>query len=254
MADHPRNIPDKWKKHEVLRKHARLSRYMPETRRLTRSSLDAMLRKYGMVYVKPVIGSLGAGVMRVERRGSGLQYQAGLRIRRFARLRPGYAAIVRETRRKPYMVQQGIRLARYRGRPFDIRVMVQRTPKRSWTVTGMAGRVAHPRKVVTNGSQGGTIYPVSVLLPHSARLRHIGRIGIRAARRMRAVFPGVVEIGLDVAIDRAGKPWILEANTRPDPCPFTKLPSRGALRRIVRYQAAWGIRRSLRCVKAKRGI
>ncbi len=232
-----------------------MSSSMPETRRLTRRSLKSMLRKYGMVYVKPVVGSLGNGVMKVEKRGNGLRFQLGLRKMRFAGIGAGYAAIVRAGRRKPYLVQRGIRLATYRGRPYDIRVMVQRTPLRPWTVTGMVGRVAPPRKIVTNGSQGGTIYPVSALIPNGAGLRRrMSRIGLLAARRLHAAYPGLVEIGLDIAIDRRGKPWVLEANTRPDPCPFTKLPSRHMLRRIMQFHKPWGIKRGLHCVKAKRGI
>lgn len=231
-----------------------MRRYMPETRRMTRRSVKSMLRKYSMVYVKPVVGSLGIGVMKVEKRGRGLQYQNGTVRRSFPDFLSGYAPIVRASGGKRYMVQQGIRMARYRGRPFDIRVMVQRWPGGGWKATGWAGRLAHPRKIVTNGSQGGTIYPVSTLLRDSRPLlARIERVGLQAARRLGAVYPGVAEIGLDFAIDRLRRPWILEANTRPDPCPFTKLPDKRMLRRILRYGEAMGRVYKLSCMKSLRG-
>jgi len=254
MAKYARNISNKWAKHEALRRHSALSAHMPETRRMTRTSLRAMLGKYRMVYVKPVVGSLGKGVMRVESAGRGLRYQAGVHIRKHANYASGYAAILKETRGRPYMVQRGIRLSRYGGRPFDLRVVVQRMPRTDWTVTGIAGRVAHPRKIVTNGSQGGTIYSVNRLLPGGAALeRRMRKLGLQAARRLHRVYPGIVELGLDLAVDRNRRLWIIEANTRPDPCPFSKLPNRGMLNRIVRYGAAWGIRYKLHCMKARRG-
>ena len=254
MAKYARNISSKWAKHEALRRHPALSAHMPETRRMTQASLRAMLERYRMVYVKPVVGSLGKGVMRVDSAGRGLRYQAGVRRRKHAHYASGYAAIKRETGGRPYMVQRGIRLAKFGGRPFDLRVVVQRMPRTDWTVTGIAGRVAHPRKIVTNGSQGGTIYPANRLLPGGASLQsRIRQIGLQAARKLHRVYPGLVEIGLDLAVDRNRRLWIIEANTRPDPCPFSKLPSRAMLNRIVRYGAAWGIRYKLHCVKARRG-
>jgi glutathione synthase/RimK-type ligase-like ATP-grasp enzyme len=249
-----RNIASKWLKHEALRRSSwRLSKYMPETRRLTRDNLERMLDKYGMVYVKPVFGALGTGVMRVDKTDGGLSYQIGLKRKRYSSISAGYAALLKETRGKAYMVQRGIWLARYKGQPFDIRVMVQRLPRKPWKMTGMAARVAAPGKIVTNGSQGGTIYPVSMLISNAMK-RRLRRISLRAARRLHAVFPGLVQIGLDVAVDQSRRPWIIEANTYPDPCPFTKLPSLRALRRILRYQRAWGIRRRLKCLKARQGV
>jgi glutathione synthase/RimK-type ligase-like ATP-grasp enzyme len=252
MNEYRRSVWNKWAKHEVLRKGRGLSRYMPETKRMTRRSVRVMLRKYGMVYVKPVFGSLGIGVMKVTGAGRRLRYQRGTAKRSFPRFSKGYASILRAAKGKPYMVQQGIRMARYRGRPFDLRLVVQRRPGRNWRVTGGLVRLAHPRKIVTNGSQGGTIYPLQAMLPGRGTRRRLNRIALRSARRLHAVYPRLIEIGLDVAIDRRRRPWILEANTRPDPCPFTKLPNRRMLRRIVRYAGAWGRRYKLNCTKSRR--
>lgn len=238
-----------------MRRHPRLDVYLPETRLMTRQSLKAMLRKHRMVYVKPVNGSLGIGVMKVMRMGKGLHFQLGLKKRRFSNFDRGYNAIVHAGKGKPYMVQKGIYLSKFRGRLFDIRLVVQRLPRKAWTVTGIACRVAHPGKIVTNGSQGGTIYSFARVLPNKQWLRkRLVRIGLRSARRLHAAYRGLVEIGLDLAVDGKLHPWIIEANTRPDPCPFTKLPDGSMLRKILRYQKAWGIHRKLHCIKARRGV
>jgi hypothetical protein len=264
-----RHLPDKMIKTRILTRRRALKRYIPETLRMDRTSLNNMLEKWGMVYVKPVRGAMGRGVMRVERierrHGSAkkrfeYRIQIGEQKRRFGDYISAYRAIRHAAGGEPYLAQRGIRLLSYRGRIFDIRVMVQRNPRGRWEVTGIAGRAAHPRKAVTNGSQGGTIYPVSDLLRANMGTQKrrsltaaVRRIGLQAARQMGRAYPGIQEIGADIALDRQRRPWILEVNTRPDPCPFTKLPDRRMLRRILYYGSMYGRRYKLDCTKSKPG-
>lgn len=274
-------ISNKLTKTRVLVKNPELSKHIPATRRMDKTSLLGMLEKYGMVYIKPCCGSLGKGVIRVERLSVGgkagsseegsshrtpeqkerYRYQAGTRVSSFTGYDKLYHALAGETLGKPYLVQKGIRLLMYESRPFDIRVMVQRSPKGGWEATGIAGRVAHPRKMVTNGSQGGTIYPVETLLEtHTSLTKRtdvidaMNRLGVKAAVQLSGTYPGLREIGVDIALDKELYPWILEVNTYPDPCPFTKLPDDRMLRRIVSYGKAYGRVYSLKCTKAKRGM
>lgn len=273
-------ISNKLTKTRVLVKHPELNKHIPATRRMDKSSLQGMLEKFGMVYIKPCCGSLGKGVIRVERLSAGgkagssekenlsalgqkgsYRYQAGTRVSSFTGYDKLYHALAGETLGKPYLVQKGIRLLTYESRPFDIRVMVQKSPKGGWEATGIAGRVAHPRKVVTNGSQGGTIYPVETLLEtHTSLAKRtdlidsMNRLGVKAAVQLSGTYPGLREIGVDIALDKGLHPWILEVNTYPDPCPFTKLPDDRMLRRIVRYGKAYGRIYCLKCTKAKRGM
>ncbi|MEK3876972.1 YheC/YheD family protein [Paenibacillus sp. FSL M7-0420] len=278
MKEQISRISNKLTKTTVLAKKSELKRHIPETRQLSRRVLQAMLQNHQMVYIKPCCGSLGEGVIRVEQRmlrsssgagGSGTdsgtrrsyRYQAGTRIRTFGNYNEAYQALLAETRGRSYLVQKGIRLLTYGGRPFDIRVMVQRNLQGEWEATGAAGRVAHPQKVVTNGSQGGTIYPVETLLKAYTRseksselLAQMYKLGVKCALQLSSAYPGLKEIGLDLALDRRLTPWILEVNTAPDPCPFTKLKDTRMLDRIVRYGTAYGRTYKLKCMKAKRGI
>lgn len=279
MKKQIRRISNKLIKTRLLAGSQELKRHIPATKRMNNSVLHEMLQKYKMVYIKPCCGSLGQGVIRVEKMSSaGLnskggsdparrkkqlhyRYQAGTQVHKFSDYDTAYRAILKETLGKSYLVQKGIRLLGYDGRPFDIRVMVQRNPKRQWEATGVAGRVAHPRKVVTNGSQGGTIYPVEELLDTYTSIEGredlitaIKEIGVKSANQLSTAYPGLQEIGVDIALDQRLKPWILEVNTAPDPCPFTKLKDRSMLDRIVRYGKTYGRTYNLKCMKAKRGV
>lgn len=255
-----RGIGDKLAMNRVLRTNKWLARFIPDTRRMNRAVLKAMLGKYGMVYVKPCRGNKGRGVMRVEMERTGCRVREGTRNKRYAGVDEAYRAIMRAAGGKPYLVQQGIRVLRHGGRPFDVRVMVQRNPRGEWEATGQVGRVAHPRKVVTNGSQGGTIYPMDVLLKghmdtkkRTALIATMRKISRQCAKQYGAARGGK-EIGADIAIDGRHRLWIIEVNTIPDPCPFTKLNDKTMIRRIVRYGRAYGRKYRLNCTKAKKGV
>jgi len=253
-------IASKWIKTRVLVRSSYLAAHIPATLRLNRGSLARLLKKYQMVYVKPVSGSCGIGVMRVERLRSGWVVRDGKRRRNFATYDKLYSWLSHRTRRVPYLVQRGIHMLRFKGRPIDFRVVIQKGKRVKWRVTGMAARVAHPLKAVTNGSQGGSIHAAQELLRRTAGrktskrlLRQMGRIARVTAQRLSRAYPRMNELGLDIAVDRKRRAWILEVNTRPDPCPFTKLANPAMIRRMVKYARGYGRTYCLRCNKARRG-
>lgn len=259
---------DKWEKTLLFLGDAKLKKHLPTTKLLTKNNLQKVLGQWGMVYVKPTRGSQGRGVMRVERsrvKGTGgmgwrYSYQLGERRKSFDSYEAFYLSILKDTNRKGYLIQKGIRMLEHAGRPFDIRLVIQRAPRGGWEATGTLGRVAHPRKIVTNGSQGGTIYPTDFLLrkytnaaKRRSMLAYMDRLGIHMAKKMERSYSGINELGIDLAIDRELKPWILEVNTIPDPCPFAILQDQTMIRKIVRYAKGYGKTYTLNCKKAKRG-
>ncbi|ULL19307.1 YheC/YheD family protein [Paenibacillus sp. H1-7] len=253
-------ISSKLKKTRVVLRDHRLARYVPSTRTYSKARLRKMLDRYHLVYMKPNRGSLGVGVMRVEKRGGTYKYQAGTKKRTFSSFRAMVSSLQQRVRGKSYLVQKGIRVLKRNRRPFDFRVVIQKNHHGVWEPTGAAGRVAHPRKAVTNGSQGGTIFSVQKLLrPHAGSYRSyklmkkMNRIARLTATQFSRAYPAVHELGLDIAVDRNLYPWILEVNTSPDPCPFTKLRDKSMIRKIVAYGRANGRRYSLHCSRAKSG-
>ncbi len=218
--------------------------YIPRTEIASRENVHDMLRQFGMVYVKPNLGTGGHGVMKAERikGGSrdGYRYKLGLRTYAFSTFDAFYSSLSKNFGGRRYLVQQGIRMLTYKQRPFDIRIMVQKNSDRVWEHTGTIGRLAHPKRAVTNYHSGGTPLSIDKLLkPHAADKRRgelakkLGALGLQVAAHMQSGYPGVKELGVDVGMDKALKPWIFEVNTRPDPFIFKKLNRPEVYRRIL---------------------
>lgn len=247
-----RRISSKWAKTEALLSSPELRSRVPDTRRFDKETVRGMLDEHGMIYVKPVNGTYGRGVIRLGRQldPEGVYtLQAGEKQIVFSSFEEMYDTLLRMKRPRPYLSQQGIELLKRGGRRFDFRVMVQMSPAGRWETTGIIGRLAHPRKIVTNYHAGGTPMPLERLMKAHLEAagrtvgdysRELSKLGEDVAVTLGTRFPGLKEIGIDVAVDTELMPWILEVNTLPDPYIFLKLPDRSVYRRIRRYAAAYG--------------
>ncbi len=241
-------IGNKWVKAKILMNHPELGKHHPETRLLNKDSLYFMLAKHKMVYIKPVYGCHGNGVIRLDMPAAKTyRYQSGSRKKTFSNFPVFYDAIKKRIKSKPYLVQEGIRLLKYQQRHFDVRVMVQKNPHNRWEVSGMLCRAAHPHSVVTNLVKGGIVVSVDrALSPHASREKRkqlvdkIKKIGMKTANHLESKYPRIKELGLDVAVDLNLKPWILEVNMMPNLWLFLKLSDKSMFYRIIRNAKAYG--------------
>lgn len=240
-----RYVHSKLSKTQALLNNAAVRGYVPLTRVLTAANLKELLDKYKMVYVKPNAGSYGNGVIRAEWRQKEerpYKYQLGLRERRFPTFDGLQSSISKATGHRRYLVQQGIHLLTFKRVRFDIRVMVQRNPQGKWVTTGIIGRVADPRKIVTNVHNGGKLRSVETLMGSylsgaklQAFIRELRSLGVKSAQALQERYPGLKEIGVDVAVDEKHRPWILEVNTAPDPYIFRWLKDKNIFKTVYTY-------------------
>ncbi len=215
---------NKWEVHSLLSKRSESRVYLPETRLLTAlSDLTFFASRYDEVYLKPTMSSVGRGIMKVTKADGGylLHRRRGQSMSHsfYPSLTQVFAAIRPLLRKSTYLIQQGIDLATFRGNHYDIRALVQKDGAGNWVVTGMAARVAARGAIVTHVPNGGTRQPLKRVMPadHFALVRR----QLQAAGR---VIPKVLEeemgktfgeLSLDLAIDRSGKVWLIEANAKP---------------------------------------
>jgi glutathione synthase/RimK-type ligase-like ATP-grasp enzyme len=233
----------KWNKHKILRMTATLRAHLPECSPYKRTTLHKMLKRHRIVYAKPDNSSLGYGVIRIE---SGAPYilQSGTRRIRCKTLTTLSRTLQSLMKKRPYILQQGIELMTYNRRRFDLRVMVQRSKTGQWHVTGDAARLAPARQIITNISAGGSVVPLSGLLPDSISTtgkhdlrKKCEKIALTASQQLARHLPNLRESGVDLAIDRTRRIWILELNTRPDTKMFNRLADRSIIEKINRFRS-----------------
>ncbi|CAH1190019.1 Endospore coat-associated protein YheD [Paenibacillus plantiphilus] len=217
-----RQLASKWAKTEVLLSHSQIAPHIPPTRIFSPASLRTMLQSHGMVVIKPVCGAGGHGVIKVSKEGGGYSHTYFSSTRRFSSFDGLYQSLNTLRKGRKYLIQKGIRLATISGRPIDYRVKHVKQPDGRWLITAIVGRLARKGLFVTNLCRGGTSLTGSQGIRQSVSARAVSgkkremRMLTKLATQMlENRFPGIGQLGFDYGIDKSGKLWIFEVNTRP---------------------------------------
>lgn len=218
-----------------------LQEHLPETQPFTPERLWHYTENYRRVLLKPTGGGGGAGIIKVTKQGNErFQIHAGS-VRRIVTGKTRTVQAIRALfRPKMYLLQPYLSLGRIEGRPFDVRVMVQRKSRHDpWVITGWLAKLAGPGFIVTNIRRSrGKVLPLETAIRRSNiaappdLLDVLYNISMAVAQCLGEAYPTLREIGLDMGIDTEGKPWIIEANFRPSLSLFLQLPNRAYYRRI----------------------
>jgi len=185
-----------------------------------------MLRRHNTVFVKVCSGSHGHGVIKFQKPDNSIVYSYHLHNgelkRGMVNSKPHLESFIRKaTQKKPSVVQQGLELAEYNGRPFDMRATVQKNIQGQWQVVGLSAKIASKKGVTTHVCNGGQVVPcewlIKKLYPDGiARLRAINTFAIKVAKASeRASGWQLGELGMDIALDKKGHLWLFEVNTKP---------------------------------------
>jgi len=242
-------IGSKWRLHKVFMKDPVLAPALPHTRLLTRASLDAMLRRYGEVYIKPASGGQGKGVSWARKVPGGYLYckSAGGRTRRGRVTTVAALAARCAYRGRAMLVQQAIPVLTYRRRVFDVRALVQRREDGEWALTGMVARLGAPSRKVTNIHAGGKALPLETVLEESGagpdviegvRAR-VEELALAAANAVARSSQHVGELGVDVAVDKEYRCWLIEVNSRTGRISFHRAGMKEEARKADQGPAAY---------------
>lgn len=222
---------NKWSLFEWLKGSHSTSKYVPKTRRLrSANTLTAMLNHHTSLYLKPENGKAGKGIMRLKYREDTslpyrLQIQSGKKnvTYKAASMERLWLRIEKEKGKTRYIVQQAIELATHRGRPFDLRVLLQKNGRGSWGVTGIGARLAGARSITTHVPRGGTIEEPASMLEGTfgtdkaaSILKNVHTTALLMARQIERASESMLgEMSMDLGVDETGGLWFFEANSRP---------------------------------------
>lgn len=223
-------LPNKWRVHETLSGDGGLVPLLPPTKPYGGpESLVAWMEGHGgTVFLKPACGSQGRrvascslspeGAVRIRgRRGDNNPFDLTYDDRTQALWR-----IDRWIGKRSYLMQPLLELNGPAGEPFDIRVLAQKNGRGRWTLTGAAVRAGRPDSVTSNLHGGGSAASARETLSAwfgveqaDSLMNDIKKHARRILRRLEQAYGRFAELGLDFGIDRKGRIWFLEANSKP---------------------------------------
>ncbi|NIK76053.1 glutathione synthase/RimK-type ligase-like ATP-grasp enzyme [Paenibacillus castaneae] len=245
---------DKTEVFDALKKDESLVRYLPESHLLRNYTLlKSMCSRYSNVFLKPVRGSLGKGIIRIVRLDPN-NYQvlyataAGTRKQQYTSLVKLFSTISTKMKTVRYQIQQGLQLIEIQKRPVDFRALVQKNKAGKWAITSIVARTAGNHHFVSNLARGGTLSTAleavtkSNLLPSISRQDTVQRLqqaALNIARGVDMQIPAHFgELGIDLALDTNGRVWLLEVNSKPsknDNTPLNDNKIRPSVRMMVQY-------------------
>jgi glutathione synthase/RimK-type ligase-like ATP-grasp enzyme len=244
-----RPLRNKWTIYRTLSGVPAFRPHLPATRLYeSPSDVSSLLKRHAAVYFKPINGTGGRGILRIERMRDGTFLLQG---RNHARSivpprtirREQLPALIRSWDRRGdrYIVQQGLQIKLPSGRVHDYRMLVQKNGSGEWEVTGCAGRVGPRNSITSNLHGGGTAAAMETLLREWVESEaKIGQIrttaesfGIEVAKNLEKTYGTLCELALDLAIDRSGQVWLLEVNQKPAREVFVRAGEREVYRRAI---------------------
>jgi hypothetical protein len=213
---------------ERLQQDERAAEYLPETHQFSSFSvIERMLSSYGNVYVKPANGSLGLGIHQILfDKYNGYYYcryrdQDGVnKLTRFESLEKLMKKIFYKRNLSQMIVQQGISLLRSEKRLIDFRIHTNKDEYGQWQVAAIAAKIAGQGSVTTHVNNGGVVKSLDELFEDQTEREIYEKKLSEAAMLLSTILEknmeGIIgEIGFDLGIDKSGKVWLFEANSKP---------------------------------------
>lgn len=236
-----RPLRNKWTLHQALNKKALFRPFLLDTK-IYSSAADVklMLKSHKLLYLKPINGTGGRGILRIERieKNTGTVLVQGRdqhrRIISPKKIRseqlPSLLHKIDHTGSR-YLIQEGVQLKLPSGRVHDYRMLVQKNRNGEWEYTGCAGRIGADKSVTSNLHGGGSAAEMNELLSRwiadsekrSEARDTAEKFGIEVAKYLEKTYGTLCELALDLAIDHNGRIYLLEVNPKPAREVFAKI-------------------------------
>jgi glutathione synthase/RimK-type ligase-like ATP-grasp enzyme len=218
-------LPNKWAIYQVLSKSS-LSPYIPKTiLAASGKAVASNLEEMNKAVLKPIFGSGGAGIYKIEKSGREftVSAEAGGRLstKTFHSTSETEDWLDRLFSKKEYMLQPYLQLSDSQNCPFDIRVLLQKDHEDKWIVRGKGVRRGNKDGILSNLSAGGEILPfeeyANSLNTRTKKfiLHELEEILSTLPGILEASFPRFFELGVDIGVSKDHALWILDTNSKP---------------------------------------
>jgi glutathione synthase/RimK-type ligase-like ATP-grasp enzyme/antitoxin component of MazEF toxin-antitoxin module len=218
----------KWEVHQQLINENHLFTHVPETGLFSKENLTYFLEKYENVFIKPVHGSQGRSIFKLEKMDGVLSVNSSLKALSEKKLKKFtideiYLQLKPLLNNRIYIVQQGIPLITYESRGMDFRVLCHKNHKDFWEVTSVVARISAEEEFVSNIAKGGEVMAPLTAIEKSFTAQDASRIltemkelAVEITSWISLQSSGIFgELGIDMGIDHNGKVWLIEVNSKP---------------------------------------
>ncbi len=217
---------NKWEMYRWLSQAPGLERHLPDTILCrTPAQLESFLELHRQIYVKPLNGSMGAGIFQVTKTEDHLkidEHQDGvpretvlsnvLDLAEFFKIR---------LKGKKYIAQQALDLISCEGKKIDFRIVMVKNQAGVWNDMCLVAKYGQRGSIVTNILAGATAEVGEWTLEKRLGLsseevfrwrKEMSRIALEAAQCIEKFGVHCGNLGIDIAVDTRGRIWIIEIN------------------------------------------
>lgn len=216
--------------YEVLEKNSFLQKYIPETKLFSGASdLTDYLTRHGSVFLKPTDSMRGRGIIFITSDEKELvcRYIDGGEPKRLKIPRADYLFEVLgrvSDYKRTYIIQEAVNRMEFMQRPFSFRVMTTKEGSGQWTAPIIITKVAPPGAFLTNVSSGAEYLSLREILEwikdqlsdeNIKLLEQLTELSLKCSIALDSKLGPLGKLGIDIVVDKSGKPWLIEANGNP---------------------------------------
>ena len=214
---------DKWEFWQFISSYNQIKDNIPDTCLLeSLDTIDDMLNKHKMIYLKLVNGSLAYGILRVWKEDGKYYFRSKYDSNPKGLEREEAESFLKELDSK-YLVQQGIECLKYNERYIDFRVIMQKDHTKLWNCTGIVSSFGMRRGTCSNYQDFGYGLSFEKALARMPdcddefvfkKRQEVIRICKTVCELLDLTEENYGDFGIDVALDVDFNVWVLEINKR----------------------------------------
>lgn len=217
---------NKWEMHKLLSSFPELRQHVPDsTLYESPVGLDLFLNIHPQIYVKPIHGSDGVGIIKLCKQHEG--FMAMYRTKRenghhLFRTSTEFHQFLMGGNKKRFMLQKELKLISFDDRLIDFRLNLVKNQAGEWNGIGLFARYGASGSIISNMSAGGRAkYAAKALremlnMSNTEAKSYINRmhvIGMKVVQNLESNAGLYANVGVDFGMDTDGKIWIIEVNT-----------------------------------------
>lgn len=180
------------------------------------------LELYPQAVLKPIVGHHGDDVYYLEKTPSYyvIRDEEGKESKLWENtIKPVLRKILKQ---RPMLIQKYIKCQTKDGRPYDIRLHLQKDGEGKWNLAFVQPKVGKHNRIITNVIKGGEVPPANRFFREQFGIRgdtirrRLSEFALGFAEHFESQYEYFFdEIGIDVGLDDHEHIWIYEVNSRP---------------------------------------